>query len=175
MCWMGAVALHASGFISLLSFLLSIVNLRHAHGATSMKQNITFKQLYLAHDKHGLLNMLFYNDREATSLFFDGISFSLWSNENVIPPGFVAMKEVSNRPIENNQVVLIKQSDDATYVRMSNRDILQVHTMPIGYSELGQVISIFTKESSDEPDTPLGISRYAAAVERMDRAEDVEL
>ena len=134
-----------------------------------------FNRIYTAYHDYGYLQLLFYSSQNSQSLLFDGLNFLYKSIGNDIPSGFQEIKEGLSSSGSIYEIESIKQSDDITFIKFSNGDIFQIHTMPSGNDGFEQVLSVFTKEKDSRITTPMGISSYDAALKRLSNAEDCEI
>lgn len=135
----------------------------------------TYTRIYTSYDAYGNLQLLLYNGLSNESLLFDGFNFSYKSSTAIPSSDFKEMKEAGTSLSPHYEVEAIKQSDDATFIKFSNGDLFQIHTMPDGNNGFKQVLSIYEKKKDSLISTPLGINSYKAALLRMDKAEECEI
>lgn len=135
----------------------------------------TYTRIYTNYDIYGNMELLLYNDFSKESLCFDGFNFSYKSLTAPPSPDFQEIKGKDITPNTVYKIEEIKQSDDATFIKFSNGNLFQIHTMPNGNNGFKQVLSVYEKEKDSLISTPLGINSYDAALLRMDKAEECEI
>jgi hypothetical protein len=135
----------------------------------------TYTKIYATNDDYGNFQLLLYNEISNESLFFDGLDFS-YKSSTIAPSS--GLKELKGKNSPSNtayEITAIRQSDDITFIKFSNGNLFQIHTMPNGYNGFIQVLSIYEKTKDSLISTPLGINSYEAALLRMDNAEECEI
>lgn len=133
------------------------------------------QNIYTSYDVYGNLQLILYNDLNNESLFFDGSSFLYKSSTTIPSSNFKEMNEKDASVSPYYEIETVKQSDDATFIKFSNGDLFQIHTMPDGNDGFKQVLSIYKKTKESLISTPLGINSYEAVLLRMSRAGDCEI
>lgn len=131
--------------------------------------NIGFNKIYCFVDECGYINLLFIEEYNLANLFFDGINFH-YNNSKKIKK-FVLLNYIHNG--QKLYIVKITQDFDITFIQLSNGDIFQIYSM-FHDERQNQQISIFCKNSR-KTTTPLGISTYEAAINRANKADEVEI
>jgi hypothetical protein len=143
-----------------------------SHLLSKMISHNNYNQIYLAEDD-SFLSILFYNSHNNNALIFDGL-YGCYSQTELlkIPNGYHLLKYDS--PTVYYQVEAIKQEDDVFFIKLLNEDLFFVHTMPVGYTSLKQVLHIYSKEKHSKISTPSGVSIYDSILLRYSQAEFCE-
>ena len=132
-----------------------------------------FNNIYYSFDKCKRLNLLFQNDKENYSLYFDGHEFIYRPSLTNPNSNFHLLKHsIEKEEGDYIQVNSIKQrDDDMTFILFNDGTIFQLYFMMDDENE-NQILSEFGKNDENlKSITPLGISDYEAAVKRFEAGE----
>lgn len=131
-----------------------------------------YNHIYLL-EEDSFLYILFYNIHNKNALLFDGL-YGTYSQFELlkIPDGYHLLKYYSLANMY--QIEALKQEDDVFFIKLLDDNIFFVHTMPVGYTALKQVLTIYTKEKHSKICTPSGISMYDSVILRYNQAEFCE-
>ena len=127
-----------------------------------------YNQIYLL-EEDAFLSIVFYNSHHNNALLFNGL-YGTYSQSKLlkIPDGYHLLKYDS--PTKMYQIEALKQEDDLFFIKLLNDDIFFVHTMPVGYTSLKQVLHIYSKEKHSKISTPSGASIYDSTLLRYNQA-----
>ena len=140
-----------------------------------MLQQKIYTKIYTAYDDYGYVQLFLYNHINADALSFDGLNFVYKSAVTNIPSGFKELTYASTPTDVIYEIESIKQLDDITFIKFTNGNVFQLHTMPYGNNGFKQVLSIFKKGIDSHISTPLGINSYDAGLMRFNKGEECEI
>jgi hypothetical protein len=132
-----------------------------------------FNNIYYSFDKFKRLNLLFQNDKENYSLYFDGHKFIYRPSLTILSSDFHLLKHsVKKEEGDYIQINSITQrDDDMTFILFNDGTIFQIYFM-MDDENANQRLSEFGKNDENlKSMTPLGISDYEASVKRFESGE----
>jgi len=134
-----------------------------------------FNNIYYSFDKFKRLNLLFQNDKENYSLYFDGHEFIYRPSLSNPSSNFNLLKHSIEKEdgdyIQINSIT--QRDDDMTFILFNDGTIFQLYFM-MDDENSNQRLSEFSKNDENlKSMTPLGISDYEAAVKRFDSGEKI--
>lgn len=129
-----------------------------------------FNNIYYSFDKFKRLNLLFQNDKENYSLYFDGLEFIFRPFLTTLSSNFHLLKHSIEKEeggyIQVNSIT--QRDDDMTFILFNDGTIFQLYFM-MDDENSNQRLSEFGKNDENlKSMTPLGISDYEAAVKRFE-------
>jgi hypothetical protein len=128
-----------------------------------------FNNIYYSFDQFKRLNLLFQNDVENYSLYFDGVEFIYRAFLTGVGSNFHLLKHSIEKDergfVQVNSIT--QREDDMTFILFNDGTIFQLYFM-MDDENSNQILSEFSKKDENiKSMTPLGINHYEAAFNRF--------
>lgn len=130
-----------------------------------------FDKIYISHENHPFLKVLFHDTATQRGLMLDGFHF--YYAENIGSSTDMKLMDYRCQGINIKcRVVGVKEFEGITFVKLDNEAIFQIYEMGDG-ENFGYRLAIY--DPSHTATTPFGITHYEAVLKNYSEAEDAEI